>query len=365
DPAAWFIKSRPVLGYADEPKVFATAKSWIEDCRCSHTETCPLNTNVALPSRLIDVGDATIAPDVRLRVTEQGDTGEYAALSYCWGGPQPVKATLGDLDSMKQRIALADLPRTLQDAVRLTRGIGQRYLWVDALCIIQDSDEDKKREIQRMDMIYKNAVVTISAAAASAVSEGFLGRPPEPLPTLEWQLDVPDAGTHTLFISTLLDMYWPDDPLDRRGWVLQESYLSPRLLILSKQEPIWHCRAAKFTTAKGSYLEYSGFRKRFPIRWPSDLEKPGHLLWAELVQHFTQRLLTIKEDRLNAVAGIAADLQRLWADEYLYGLWKHCFVQLLAWLTVPPASLSSGGRSSRAPTWSWASLDSPIYFHHP
>ncbi|KAK4123677.1 HET-domain-containing protein [Parathielavia appendiculata] len=364
DPASWFIMSRPPLGYADESKVFATARSWIEDCRCNHAETCPLNTNVALPSRLIDVGDNMIAPDVRLRVTEQGDTGEYTALSYCWGGPQPVTLTLGNLDSMRQIIPLKDLPRTLQDAVRLTRGIGQRYLWVDALCIIQDSDEDKQREIQRMDLIYKNAVITMSAAAASAVSQGFLNRQPEPLPTLKWQLDVPDVGTHTIFISTLLDMYWPDDPLDRRGWVLQESYLSPRLLILSKQEPIWHCLAARLMTPKGSYLEYAIFRKRFPIRWPSDLEKPGHLLWGELVQHFTQRLLTNKEDRLNALAGIAADLQRLWEDDYIYGLWKHCFVELLVWLTVPPASLSSGGRSSRAPTWSWASLNSPIFFHH-
>jgi hypothetical protein len=367
DPAARFISSRPVLGYADESKVFATARAWVEDCLRNHAGTCPPNTRVPLPSRLIDVGDDTIAPDVRLRVFERGETGEYTALSYCWGGPQPVTTTLSNIGSMRQRIALSDLPRTLQDAIRVTRSIGQRYLWVDALCIIQDSDEDKRHEIQKMGSIYKNSMLTISAAAASAVSEGFLGRQPEPLPSLKWQFDVPEVGTHTIFISTALNAYRPHHPLDGRGWALQESLLSPRLLIFSEQEPIWHCHAIKLRTPDGSYVEYADFSEHVP-GWvvPSFLAGtsiPERELWADIVHNFTQRLLTDKEDRLNAAAGIAAELQLHWNDDYFYGHWKRFFVEQLAWYTGQRSLVSSGKRSGRAPTWSWASLDSIIFYH--
>jgi hypothetical protein len=370
DPAARFISSRPMLGYADESKVFTTAMAWIEDCLHNHAETCPPNTNVPLPSRLIDVGDDMVAPDVRLRVFGQGETDAYTALSYCWGGPQPVTTTLSNIDSMRQRIVLGDLPRTIQDAICVTRSIGQRYLWVDALCIIQDSDEDKQHEIQKMGSIYKNAMLTISAATASAVSEGFLGRQPEPLPSLKWELDVPDVGTHTIFISTALEAHLPHHPLDDRGWALQESLLSPRLLVFSEQEPIWHCHAVKARAPKGSYTECAVFSTRIP-RWLAPNARPetpvrptpDQKLWADIVCNFTQRLLTDKEDRLNAVAGVAAELQLRWNDDYFFGHWKRFFVEQLAWYTAPPSPVSSGERSSRAPTWSWASLDTTI-FHH-
>jgi hypothetical protein len=359
-----------MLGYADESKVFATARAWLEDCRRNHTETCPRNGSVSLPSRLIDVGDDSIAPDVRLRVSGKGETGEYIALSYCWGGPQPVTTTLGTLAVMRQRIAFQFLPRTLQDAIRVTRSLGQRYLWVDAICIIQDSDEDKQQEIQKMDSIYKNAALTISAAAASAVSEGFLGRQPEPLPSLEWRFDVPDVGAHTIFISTSLPRlnYWPNHPLDRRGWALQESILSSRLLVFSEHEPVWHCRAVDGRTAEPSFVEYANFSQRLPDWFLTDSAevpksretlKRREELWVNIINNFTHRLLTDKEDRLNAVAGIAAELQRCWKDDYFYGHWKDSFVQQLLWYTDPP---SPEERSTRAPTWSWASLDGPVFY---
>jgi hypothetical protein len=376
DPAARFIVPRPMPGYPDDGELAATAKAWMEDCRCNHVGTCPSNTGVALPSRLIDVGDDSIAPDVRLRISGQGEAGEYTALSYCWGGPQPVTATLDKLDSMRQKIVLSDLPQTLQDAIRVTRSVGQRYLWVDALCIIQDSDEDKQREIQKMGSIYKNAMLTISAAAASAVSEGFLGRQPEPLPSLKWQFDVPDVGTHTIFVS-LHDnnsTYQPDHPLDRRGWALQESLLSPRRLVFSEHEPIWHCQTARWKTAvEDSYLKYLDHDPRLPHWIFTDsadsvnlrtTSKEQQELWARIVERFTQGSLTNKEDRLNAVAGIAAELQRRWKDDYLYGHWGRCFIEQLAWERArgKPLPGFSGERSSRAPTWSWASLDCAVSY---
>jgi hypothetical protein len=236
---------------------------------------------------------------------------------------------------------------------------------------VQDSEDDKRREIQKMGSIYKNAALTISAAAASAVSEGFLGRPPNPLPSCKWQLDIPSVGLHTIFISTrpktFMD-YTPDDPLDRRGWALQESLLSPRLLVFSKQEPLWHCQAVQFKTAKDGYLNYDNNRKRLPDwvftgsfrskSWNTPNERRN--LWTDIVNNFTGRLLSDKEDRLNAVAGIAAELQRGWKDSYFFGHWEQGFVELLLWRRVRPPCTEE--RSSRAPTWSWASLNCPVWW---
>jgi hypothetical protein len=377
DLAARFITSRQVLGYEDEAAVLAAAREWIDDCRHSHDCTWPSSgsNSVTLPSRLIDVGDDTIAPDVRLHTTRSGETLEYVALSYCWGGPQPVTTTLANLGSMEQRIPLTKLPKTLQYAVRLTRSVGQRYLWVDALCIIQDSGEDMRREIQKMGSIYRNAVFTISAARASKVSEGFLGRQPEstPLPSVRWQLDIPGMGMHTIFISTWYGQpgYWPKHPLDRRGWTLQESMLSPRLMVFSEYEPIWHCRAVQGKTAKASVIEYANLSRRLPDWFFAEQADPDNpwkfsriqmpALWESIVKNFTGRALTNKEDRLDAVAGISAELQRRSKDDYFYGHWRECFVRQLLW-HVFPSSVSLEERRRRAPTWSWGSVDGTVYY---
>jgi hypothetical protein len=100
DPAARFIPSRPILGYTDEDSLFTVAKRWMEDCCSNHSGSCPRNAAALLPTRLIDVGDETIAPDVRLHASREGEVGKFTALSYCWGGPQAVRTTRADLDSM-------------------------------------------------------------------------------------------------------------------------------------------------------------------------------------------------------------------------------------------------------------------------
>ncbi len=330
DPAAQFIVHRPVLGYADESRIFTLAKGWMEDCRRDHPETCRRNTEVALPTRLIDVSGRDSDPDIRLHISRPDEVGEYMALSYCWGGGQQVVTTRANIHDMKKRITLSSLPLTLQDAVRVTRKMGHRYLWIDALCIVQDSHEDKGREIQRMGSIYKNASLTISAATASAVSQGFLGRRPKPLPSCKWQLDIPGHGPHTIFISTrpgTIQDYRPYDPLDDRGWTLQESLLSPRLLVFSEQEPLWHCQAARFKKAEGGYLDYWDWREPLPgyvfidssLDGSSVTPKERRKLWLDIVDNLIRRLLSDKKDRLSAIAGIAAELQRHWKDDYLFG----------------------------------------------
>lgn len=93
-----------------------------------------------LPTRVVDVA---VEPP-RLYITRQGQWGQYAALSYCWGGPQSILNTKATLEALNQNILVSKLPKTLQDAIMANRKLQLRYLWVDSLCIIQDDDEDKK-----------------------------------------------------------------------------------------------------------------------------------------------------------------------------------------------------------------------------
>jgi hypothetical protein len=81
--------------------------------------------------------------------------GHYAALSYCWGGDQPTKLHMHNLSAYLTAIDESTLPRTTLDAVKVTRSVGVRFLWIDAYCIIQDNENDKLREINRMDEVYK------------------------------------------------------------------------------------------------------------------------------------------------------------------------------------------------------------------
>jgi hypothetical protein len=101
-------------------------------------------------------------------------SGTYAALSYCWGGPQTVTSTMATIQDRTQGVTMQSFPQTIQDAIYVTQNLGLRHIWIDALCILQDSPEDKAHELGQMARIYANSYVTIAATSARSVSEVFL-----------------------------------------------------------------------------------------------------------------------------------------------------------------------------------------------
>jgi len=124
--------------------------------------------SLLLPTRVPDIS----GPQPRLHVSSKDEIGEYVALSYCWGGPQAVLTRIANIASNKQALPLDNFPPTLENAIQVTKRLGSSCLWIDALCIIQDSTEDKAIEINKMGSIYRNATLTIFAANASSVNEG-------------------------------------------------------------------------------------------------------------------------------------------------------------------------------------------------
>ncbi|CAH0058120.1 unnamed protein product, partial [Clonostachys solani] len=272
-------------------------------------------------------------------------------------------------------IELNSLPQSIQDAIIITRKLGFRYLWVDALCIIQDDGEDKAHEISKMSTIYKNAAIMVAASVAEKASQGFLqsqGRRATYLPECMVTIPMSNAQTGTIYLSA--HQYEPDHPLDKRGWALQEFMLSSRMLIFSDYELLWQCKEVALQSVTGTQggLEYLQPLESLPWAVFDDDAEPyfGSLdadkiyLWKTIIHQYTDRDLTDQEDRLRAVMGIITELEVLWRDQNIHGHWSKWFVQLLAWYK-PDVDRVKKRHLKRAPSWSWASVNGGMCYEEP
>jgi hypothetical protein len=157
------------------PEAYATARRWIKECLETHGG-CPKwdeKDSPSLPTRVLDLSSDGGIEKVKLHISH-GEKGQYTSLSYCWGSTPQMMTNKSTVSSFIDGIEVEKLPRTLRDAIFSTQKLGIPYLWIDYLCIIQDDEDDKGIEISKMPKIYKNAIVTISAASAPDCGMGFL-----------------------------------------------------------------------------------------------------------------------------------------------------------------------------------------------
>lgn len=323
-------------------------------------------------------------PDTgKIRLCEaKGKSAPYTTLSYIWGGPQPLTTTKDTLSThVLTGFNESDAPLTIRDAVQTTRNLGLRYLWIDALCIIQDDDDDKNREIARMRDIYKRSSLTIVAAGARSVHEGFLHclRPLDcdlrfnisEIPTDHaGNEDAVSKSEHKirgmLFIRRRAEATTTiPRPVDARAWTLGERLLSPRILVFGTDSLTWQCRednAILYGEAYGGKIVGS---ERLPInllcneiqREPSAAIMEAELAWSEVLADYGDRGLAFSYDKLIALAGVAEEFHRVFGGRYLAGLWERKLAEGLLWMVHTPRSRRSG---YKAPSWSWASVDGEI-----
>lgn len=336
---------------------------------------------VSLPTRVIDVGVDLEAPQVRVFETK-GLQGTWVALSHCWGHVARFVTEISNLHERTQGIVLSDLPKTFLDAIKVTRKLGYRYLWIDSLCILQDSHQDWVDESSRMQDYYSKAILTIASDLATGDHESFLdnARPQSTSATIPFNTKVTATSLNHVYISK--DVKTPGidpdvTPLSVRGWTLQEDILSPRTLHYTTTELIFSCQQSRFVetdvTPQG-YNDVDQMRsiKRFFLRPKSGLTDPLLLKypayeayyqpisrWYRLFENYCSRLLTFEADRLAAIAGLAKEIQRQTDFEYKAGLWAEDIHTGLLW-----AVNGRGERPEtyRAPSWSWASLDIRFYW---
>lgn len=162
-------------------------KAWLKECLRNHVvcrkTISGLRINdegsTPLPTRVLDLGTPD-SPCLRI-FASGGCRASYVALSYCWGielEARPLKAMKSNLEALSGNIDATALPLTIRQAVDVTRSLGIRYLWVDSLCILQDDEDDWRKESQKMGQIYQNATFTIAATAARHCNEGLFAKHP-------------------------------------------------------------------------------------------------------------------------------------------------------------------------------------------
>lgn len=295
----------------------------------------------------------------------------YACLSHCWGNPEEIcKTRKENIEDHKQNVPLNALPTTFQNAVDICRFLGIRYIWIDSLCIIQNSDsqEDWVSEAARMADIYENAYITIAATKSASSSGGCYSNTPNkyiarPIPGYKnafSRFQLPGLPNHWEDFGRRKDL-----PLFNRGWIYQEMRLSHRVLHFCAQEVIWVCRS---TTLRQKESE-SNERHLSPIhlhRVYSDMpyqipsERPD-LLWYRMVSEYSNlRLTNTDEDRMAALAGNVKRIQNHHQrGKYLIGLWENSLILDLCWESGMISSLDSR-RKLRYPSWSWASVHTQV-----
>jgi hypothetical protein len=388
---ALYVETRPGNPLVGSQETFNLAKSWISNCLQEH-DKCPGKPDIvgsALPRRVLDTSPGTVPDQVRL-YESLGEKAQYVALSYVWGtGKTQYTTTKETMDDNKNGINMDKLSKTIQDAIHCTRQLGVQYLWVDTLCIIQDSLEDKAEEIRKMSSIYKNALVTISAAKAASCDEGFLGPRPEletldrssfalpmtiPIKTSDGKLDHRAGVVWLARQRGSTNLETPDlskEPISRRAWTLQESWLSPRLLIYGSGSLGWICASATGTDGGIwkpdiqflSHGRHTLFEKDHVIS-KSDQQDIA-IWWEKILLNYTSRQLGVSADKFNALDGIAEEFGRLFDDECIAGLWKNDLVRWLGWYQSTALNWGESidlPNSRACPSWSWAKVDGPV--HH-
>lgn len=376
---------------------FNLARHWLNECLTFHSTCAVSKENQPLPTRLLDIGTLG-RPRLKLIHTANEKVDNYVCLSYCWGKALFTKLTLAQLSAMSNSIDFDTLPTTFKDAIFVTRTLNIRYLWVDALCIIQDFNDDMKEELAKMVDIYKNSYLTIIAASAANATDGFLQPRPIPDILLRIPLDInnEDAGTILLRPSYAFERIDSgSDSTETRAWCLQEGILSPRCLVYSSLHLYWCCQELPYARCDKSYknssfdhLNHSQgklpavFRsgRRCDSLTGSDL-KELYSFWQLVVKQFSGRHLAHISDKFRAFSAIAHEFQTIKGDVYMAGHWLNDLPRSLLWKSqqLPrqweSQMLPSGLKKQQleyknafsiapqdwvAPSWSWMSSSSKV-----
>lgn len=380
DPLSTILTGRHINQDSGSDACLSLMREWIHTCQMTHVE-CKWENKRPLPSRVVDVGSENPPVDPFVFVTD-GAIGEWITLSHCWGGQMPITTTTVNLDERRKGIGLDELPPNFRDAIFLTRKLGFRYIWIDALCIVQDSHEDWTAESTQMFDIYAQASLNIALSAARNPQEGIFATS-----NRDRGLAAPIFSVHsfsskhnvkgTLSIRPSMPSYpfvWMNnEPLHKRAWVMQESILSPRRLDFGSCELKWFCHSSAkregFPNAEDSQPADSMASGRDLFKMPlcttpvnptatGQLDHRGPLRWwyRTLYRSYIRRGITKHKDVLPAIAGVAEKIAERTAYHYRAGLWLEDIHRGLLWQSQWNVTRPS---ETSNPSWSWASIDLP------
>jgi hypothetical protein len=355
-----------VASVPGHPRMWTFLRSSLETCLREHTICMEHQNPNWFPERLLSiVRDREGHPVAQLIQTRyQRPNAPYIALSHCWGLKSFIRTTSENIQSHEVDIQYSKLPRTFQDAIRVTLEMSVAYLWIDSLCIVQDQEDDWAQHAEMMDKIYENALFVAAAVSSSASSVPFLG-PDAPaqrdyfratkieLPTKDHvqpddRMSVLWARRHIYELGARII----SGPLERRAWAWQERYCATRIISFTEVEAKWQCRVAVGCECLGRLRNHDHGLEALS-KDKNDIFKE----WRSICTRYSHRDLTYSRDRLPALAGIAARFYARLGSAYVAGLWADELPFNLGWHR---RGMESPFVDNGVPTWSWASMDGMV-----
>ncbi|XWW98126.1 hypothetical protein V2A60_006123 [Cordyceps javanica] len=377
---------------------FAGVRQWLDHCDKQHAAHCQLSAR----SRAIFAHHPKWLVDVERRCLVEAEPGHrYVALSYVWGPQasfQTLKSNVGALQrdgalvpppqpafagsgrgeepgatTNTTRIAgLENLARTVADVIEFVDRLEVPYLWVDALCIVQDDDAHKQEHLSRMGSIYANAYATI-VVANGASHHGLYGIQDITPPMVRRRGGPPYSPSYVRrpeSLAAAVQRHTVDIQRSRwnaRAWTFQEQIFSRRLIILDEGEITWEChcnvwlegvRAVEAQCARNTAVVAEGFSFHM---------EPTFRDYADHVVQYNRRQLSYPEDSMDAFAGILTVLQTTFLGGFVCCLPVMFFDTALLWYNegmveerLPKRRRAGGG--VLAPSWAWAAYDGKIAF---
>ncbi|KAF2730208.1 HET-domain-containing protein [Polyplosphaeria fusca] len=387
----------PQLDALSPPNIAFIQKQLGVPRRDVHTRSI---SDTFLPRRLVDLGIFGGSLPRLVDSSNRGHACKYATLSYCWGpqteAKQQLKLTHETRERFYHEIPLQTMTPVLHDTVAVCRALGIRYIWIDALCILQGDKTDWEEQSSHMHMIFQHSYVTICTPASSSCMQGFLHRTSEncrPSIRIPYVDEIsnevfgvytlrPTLGTgqnrlsrHHPFVFPMLTAEQRDMSISTwasRGWVFQERFLSSTKIVFGatmlhiRQDGVVMSENGELTSPEphlGTVEELS------KLQTMDSLSTQGRYMpdyWYDIIEQYSSTRWTERLDLLPALSGIAALFQQAMQDQYLVGLWQKDLYCGLLWHTGTtkarsPKSLGellvilNGDELQIGPSWSWVS----------
>ncbi len=385
---------QPTLHYAfvlDPSRInVGRSRMLLEHCERHHGSGCnePGWSVVIEPTdflRLIDVREWCL---VEFR-NEDTQRCRYVALSYLWGGAQNFTLNETNTRQLHKRFGLRPflqglIPKTIRDAMLVVQQMGERYLWVDALCIQQDDQIEKHSQIEMMDRIYGNAVATLAAADSLNANAGIPGVRPGSRKIIQLVAELQNGDN---LLAHLPDVNAIEEtPWNRRAWTLQERLLSRRLMIFEGGRLTWRCRGMTayehlpsvglgedsdsfpWLSIKPQYLGLNA-RKGYvdgSIRRSRDgrtivMRSGTFTEYAKVIEQYTHRDMTYPSDVLGALAALLRIFESCFRCRCNYGLPEVLLDAAILWL--PAKKLRRRILTDfDLPSWTWAGWVGYVYY---
>jgi hypothetical protein len=356
--------ARPCLMFVD----LTLVASWLSSCNRGHGAACQPDRphrSSTIDFRVVDVR--------RGCVTSAALDWKYVALSYVWGNVDQMMLTQHTFPTLAREGALfldfPRLPRTIQDAIILCQELGERYLWVDSLCILQDSLEDKYAQILHMDTVYQFASLTVIAAAGDDCNSGLPGMPNRP--RTHDSMKQPSATFKGIKLAAVLDSV--NDEIEasvwnKRAWTLQERVFSTRCLVFTQNRVFFSCAEAFWREDICTEFLDSPAAQRTLARQYDTMRIPDAFLktrkgmellklYENLVTSYLGRQLSEESDVIRAFSGFLSALRPYLGEPY-YGLPGYILTLAMSWNTTlrydPLRTEPGPSKRDGFPTWSWA-----------